>query len=98
MPWSRDNVGVNGKILVLPPGRGMTKNPEPAGRRGRAVVPDVTKKGAPLIKGSEVVKAPPLDDKNYVDYFTTTFSDKIKEMIDVKQIIGQEALDKNLLG
>jgi AbrB family looped-hinge helix DNA binding protein len=85
----------------------MTRNTRVIGPKGQVVIPkDIRDKAGLLVgvevavelRGDEVVlkrSFPPT--KSYVEYFTATYSEKVKGRVDIKRIIGEETLDRNVV-
>jgi AbrB family looped-hinge helix DNA binding protein len=85
----------------------MTRNTRVIGPKGQVVIPKAIRDEAGLLVGTEVtvelrgqevvLKRPSPPTKSYLDYFTATYAEKAKGRVDIKKIIEEEALGRNLV-
>ncbi len=85
----------------------MTKNTRRIGPKGQVVIPKAIRDQAGLVEGAEVVvslrddevvmRRPSPPTKSYLEYFTSTYSEKIRGRADIKKVIEEEALDRTVV-
>jgi AbrB family looped-hinge helix DNA binding protein len=85
----------------------MTRNTRIIGPKGQVVIPKEIRDQAGFTEGAEVtielrgeevvLKRPSPPTKSYLEYFTATYAEKVKGKVDVKKIIEEEALDRNII-
>ena len=71
------------------------------------MIPKEIRDQAGLVEGAEVtvelrgdevvVRRPSPPTKSYVEYFAATYAEKVKGRVDIKKIIGEEALDRTVV-
>jgi len=85
----------------------MTKNTRIIGPKGQIVIPKEIRDQAGLSVGAEVtvelrgeevvLRRPSPPTKSYLEYFTSTYAEKVKGKVDVEKIIEEEYFDRNLV-
>lgn len=85
----------------------MTKNTRIIGPKGQVVIPKEIRDQAGLAVGVEVtvelrceevvLRRPSPPTKSYLEYFSSTYADKVKGKVDIERVIEEEGLDRNLI-
>jgi AbrB family looped-hinge helix DNA binding protein len=85
----------------------MTRNTRTIGPKGQVVIPKEIRDQVGLTEGAEVtvelrgeevvLRRPSPPTKSYLEYFTSTYAQKVKGKVDIEKIIEEEGLDRNLI-
>jgi AbrB family looped-hinge helix DNA binding protein len=85
----------------------MTKNTRIIGPKGQVVIPKEIRDEAGLTEGVEVtielrngevvLRRPAPSTKSYLEYFTSTYGEKVKGKVDIEKLIEEEHLARHLV-
>ena len=76
------------------------------GQKGQVVIPKQLRDAMGLkpgvevileLRGDEIVISKPKIEGSYTEYYTTTQTPKLKKLVNIKELINQEAIQRNAI-
>jgi AbrB family looped-hinge helix DNA binding protein len=76
------------------------------GQKGQVVIPKQLRDAMGLkpgvevileLRGDEIIISKPKIEGSYTEYYTTTQTPKLKKLVNIKELINQEAIQRNAI-
>jgi len=76
------------------------------GQKGQVVIPKQLRDAIGLkpgvevileLRGDEIIISKPKIEGSYTEYYTTTQTPKLKKLVNIKELINQEAIQRNAI-